>query len=582
MTKSWGMYSALLVILALSGCRSPAISENPENEDTVDQYQVIMEEKVISSGARSIYGKLYRPDAAGVFPLVILSHGYNSCHADLAAECQFFAQNGFIAYAYDFCGGSTRSRSSGRTVDMTLFSEKSDLLCVYDELSLLEGVDRQRIYLFGASQGGMVSAMAAAELQGNIAGMALYFPAFCIPDDWRAKYPTLDDLPDSIPFWGMDLGPEFVRSIHDFQVYDTIGSYTGKVLIISGDNDQIVKVPYVTQADATYKNCELIILPGEGHGFSPAGNQFAREKCLDFLQVPVQANLDNTYQPIPDRYQDQPAKGGQVVSFSYTTRNHQAPDDTDTDTYTKEALVYLPHGFDAADKTKKYNVLYLMHGGSDSPAWFFDGEGESSALKLVLDNLIAEGRMAPVIVCAVSYYEEYSSDATANCGNFHRELVQDLMPVFEPRFNVNPTRDHRAFGGFSMGAMTTWSVFEHCLDSFASFLPVSGDCWALGMTAGGRQPGPTARYLADKVREQGYTAADFKIYSGCGTSDIAEPNLTPQVSAMQALVDTFVLSDSFATGNLYQCVVDGGHDRGTVLKVMYNGLPKMFWRTRAN
>lgn len=128
-----------------------------------------------------------------------------------------------------------------------------------------------------------------------------------------------------------------------------------------------------------------------------------------------------------------------------------------------------------------------------------------------------------------------------------------------------------------MGAVTTWATFENRLDSIAYYMPVSGDCWALGGTAGGNRPAETAQYLADAVKDSGFTAKDFYIYTGCGGSDMAKPNLEPQVEAMKELSDTFIYCDNFADGNFYHCLFEGGgHDRNTVLSVMYNGLPKMF------
>ena len=274
---------------------------------------------------------------------------------------------------------------------------------------------------------------------------------------------------------------------------------------------------------------------------------------------------------------------GSVVNFTYETRNHK---NDNGKVYQKSALVYLPACYDENDTETEYNVLYLMHGGGDSPKWFLGGEGLKSRFTRMLDHMIFTGEIEPMIVCAVSYYEEYNGDATQNCLNFHYELMNDVIPAFETTYNtyaedVTPaglaaSRTHRAFGGFSMGAVTTWSVFENCLDSFAYFMPMSGDCWALGMTAGNSRAKQTAEHLADKVAESGKTAEEFIIYSGCGTSDSANPNLTPQINAMKQLTDTFILCENFANGNLYQCIVPGGHDINSVNQVLYSGVPNLF------
>lgn len=294
---------------------------------------------------------------------------------------------------------------------------------------------------------------------------------------------------------------------------------------------------------------------------------------------------DNAFKPLDLHYiKTGAAPEGSVVRFEYDTKNHLKDDGK---TYRKSALVYLPAGYDGEDASKRYNVLYLMHGGSDSPEWYLGSEHGSSQITRMLDNLIGKGDIEPVIICAVSYYNDYCEDATTNCKGFWQELTEDIMPVFETQYrtyakDVTPddfkdTRRHRAFGGFSMGAAATWGVFEHCLDSVAYYLPMSGDCWALGMKAGGTQPDATAKYLADAVKASGWSKNDYYIYSGCGSKDIAEPNLTPQVEAMKKMTDAFVWCDNFADGNLYECIIEnGGHDVNTVIRVMFNGLPKMF------
>ena len=212
-----------------------------------------------------------------------------------------------------------------------------------------------------------------------------------------------------------------------------------------------------------------------------------------------------------------------------------------------------------------------MHGGGCTPEWYLGGEDQQSKLKNMLDQMIRDGLIEPLIVCAVSYLNEYCGDAVNNCLNFRFELTNDLMPVFEKKFKTYAvdimlqsfadSRRHRAFSGYSMGAVVTWNIFGYCLDRFAYFIPMSGDCWALGATAGGTRPYDTAAELEYQVIESGMTPDDFYIYTGCGDKDIAEPNLTPQINAMKESEEIFKYCDNFSEGNLYQCVCPGcGHD----------------------
>jgi len=256
-----------------------------KSEGIMERKELIIEEHIIETDDKTIYGTIYMPKGEGKYPAVILSHGYNGVNSDFIKECRYFAENGYVAYAFDFCGGSTRSKSSGATTDMTLFTEKNDLLTVFENISSLDNVDAEQIFLFGGSQGGMVSALVAAELKEKVAGMILYYPAFCIPDNWRVMYPDLDKVPEVINFWGMNLGKVFARSIHDFNTYDTIGNYSGDVLIIYGEKDPIVSMGDMEKAKEVYNSVELIVLENEAHGFSPSAAKYAMEKALEFMQA---------------------------------------------------------------------------------------------------------------------------------------------------------------------------------------------------------------------------------------------------------------------------------------------------------
>lgn len=259
-------------------------SDSSSNEEEVTVPTPKIEELTIQDGENEIYGKLYTPEEEGIYPAIILSHGYNGIHADFTNECRYFAQNGYIAYSFDFCGGSGRSKSSGKTTDMTIFTEKENLLAVFHHISSMENVDSERVFLLGGSQGGLVTALAAEEVAENVKGLILYFPAFNIPDNWRGTFSDVEKIPETYDFWGLKLGREFFASMHDFDPFENIGSYSKNVLIIYGRKDAIVPLSYVERAKETYQNAELIIMENEGHGFTPAGGVKAREQVLSFMQ----------------------------------------------------------------------------------------------------------------------------------------------------------------------------------------------------------------------------------------------------------------------------------------------------------
>ena len=288
----------MIAILAMTGCASDASNDTETSQKTEESqkgeevttteenktYEIVIEELIIKAEGKEIYGKIYKPKDEGKYPAVILSHGYNGCNADFVTDCKYFARNGYVAYAFDFSGGSTRSKSKGVSTDMTIFTEKEDLLVVFDYIKKLDIVDKEKIFLFGGSQGGLVTALAAEELKSEVKAMMLYYPAFCIPDNWRGNYPTVESIPATVDFWGLKLGGNFFKSIREFYTFDNIGAFDKDVLIIHGDKDEIVPLSYSERAERHYKNAKLVVLPGEGHGFTAGGGKKARELVLEFMK----------------------------------------------------------------------------------------------------------------------------------------------------------------------------------------------------------------------------------------------------------------------------------------------------------
>lgn len=286
---------------------------------------------------------------------------------------------------------------------------------------------------------------------------------------------------------------------------------------------------------------------------------------------------DNAFQEIPSNYLTSCAQKGTIEQITYKTKNHKVENAPE---FEKRAFVYLPYGYDANDTSKKYNILYLMHGGGGRESDFL--AGRSPQVQNLIDNMIAAKIIPPMIICTPTYNTQYERDAARGCADFHLELKADLIPAVEAKYhtyakNVTPagikaSRTHRAFSGFSMGAVCTWAVFQNSLDEIAYYIPISGDSWAVRNDHAG-----SVKVLADAIKNGGHTAADFKIYSGCGRTDIAEPNLTPQINEMKKLPEVFVYADNFAKGNFYQMIYElSGHTTETILRVLYNGLPKSF------
>ena len=248
------------------------------------QYAFRVEKCSIAVGDNRIFASLYLPECEQRVPAVALSHGYNGKGNDFREEAAYFAANGIAACTFDFCGGSVGAKSSGSTKEMSVLTEKEDLKAVVSFLKERPEMEKDSLFLFGGSQGGFVSLLTAAECPEEIRALVLYYPALCIPDDWRKEYPDPSQIPESREFWGMELGRCYFEAavrLDAFQPFETVKQ---KILLFHGDQDEIVPVSYAEKAAQVGKNVELEILPGEKHGFSGQAGRYTMEKALAFMK----------------------------------------------------------------------------------------------------------------------------------------------------------------------------------------------------------------------------------------------------------------------------------------------------------
>jgi pimeloyl-ACP methyl ester carboxylesterase len=244
-------------------------------------------EKVIEieHQGRKIYGVSYLPKIESDYPLVIFCHGYNGGYTNFKLYSEYLAQHEIGAYCFDFCGGSVHSKSDLITTEMTLFTEKEDLCAVINAVQTWDHVDTNNIFLFGASQGGLISALVAEERIDDIKGLILLFPAFSIPEIWNKRFPTLESIPETFDLWGMMLGRSFFETIHGYDAFEHIGKFNKDVFILHGELDEVITQQHSEKAATLYPRVQLQIFEGEGHGFSEQGNKRVIEMTYDFLKA---------------------------------------------------------------------------------------------------------------------------------------------------------------------------------------------------------------------------------------------------------------------------------------------------------
>ncbi len=131
----------------------------------------------------------------------------------------------------------------------------------------------------------------------------------------------------------------------------------------------------------------------------------------------------------------------------------------------RRVIVYTPPGAESAGRLP---VLYLSHGYSDNEAtWTVHGKAH-----WIMDTLIASRKAVPMIVVMPDAHAlapgtaGFADYGPTNTAALCRELMEDIIPLVERVYRVNPKPGARAFAGLSMGGHHAMTVALNHHDRF--------------------------------------------------------------------------------------------------------------------
>ena len=158
-------------------------------------------------------------------------------------------------------------------------------------------------------------------------------------------------------------------------------------------------------------------------------------------------------------------------------------------------------------------MLYLIHGGGDNDA-SWPGVG---AAGWILDNLLAEGKMVPMVVVMPNGTIP-AGDMMGEVPIFCEDMVRSIIPFVEANYRVIADQAHRAMAGLSMGGMETIeTAFKHP--------ELFSHVWVLSSSF---SPGRQEEYVEDIGLKQIAPALNrnFKVlvFTQGGPTDIAYKN----------------------------------------------------------
>lgn len=135
----------------------------------------------------------------------------------------------------------------------------------------------------------------------------------------------------------------------------------------------------------------------------------------------------------------------------------------------RKYAIYLPWDYDSS--SRRYPVLYLLHGRSDDQTgWIQYGD-----LHRIADTTIREGLATEMIIVtpdATSGTEDYLNRIDSDW-RYEDFFFEELIPHIEATYRTKTSKRFRAVAGLSMGGGGAFLYALHRPDMFSSAAPIS-------------------------------------------------------------------------------------------------------------
>jgi enterochelin esterase-like enzyme len=134
--------------------------------------------------------------------------------------------------------------------------------------------------------------------------------------------------------------------------------------------------------------------------------------------------------------------------------------------------VYLPP--DYATSTRRYPVVYLLHGYTDDESgWIQFGE-----VQLAADRAIESREIPPMIIVMPDGGVTFYINDAAGKVRYEDMFVQEFIPFIDKTYRTRPSREFRGVAGLSMGGWGTLIYSLRHPDLFVAGAAFSAAVWS--------------------------------------------------------------------------------------------------------
>lgn len=144
----------------------------------------------------------------------------------------------------------------------------------------------------------------------------------------------------------------------------------------------------------------------------------------------------------------------------------------------RDVTVYLPPSY-TSNPDKRFPVLYMLHGFTDTDSQWFGWEDHWINLQDVIEESIAEGLSKEMIVVMPNAYNKFKGSmygSSATIGDWETFVTQELVNYMDENYRTIPDRNSRGLAGHSMGGYGTLRLGMKNPNVYAAIYALSPCC----------------------------------------------------------------------------------------------------------
>ncbi len=144
----------------------------------------------------------------------------------------------------------------------------------------------------------------------------------------------------------------------------------------------------------------------------------------------------------------------------------------------RDVTVYLPPSY-ATDDSKRFPVLYFLHGFTDSDSKWFGWEEHWINLFDVIENSLGEGLSKEMIVVMPNAYNRFKGSMYSNSvtiGDWETFVTKELVAYIDSNYRTLDNVKSRGLAGHSMGGYGTLRLGMKYPEVFSTIYSLSPCC----------------------------------------------------------------------------------------------------------